>query len=345
MVTLKEVAEKAGVSVATVSRVLNAPEKVKPPTRSRVQAVVQALDYRPSRVARRLRVSYGHSNLLGLVIPDIQNPFFADITRGVEDVAYAHGYALILSNSDESIEKQRLCLDTLCMESVDGVILPPVREQDEDVAGLIERGIPVVYVDRRMKKIRFDTVVSSNEQGAYEAVSLLIRRGHQRIGLIGGIPNISTSKERRQGYEHALVEHGLALDPALIREGDSRHESGYQIARELLQQPHPPTALFTGNNLMTLGALAAIHSLGLRIPDDVAIVGYDDMSWALALNPPLTVVSQPGYEIGRRAAELMLQRIAEPNRSPTLVTLQPRLVVRRSCGSTEAEAASHAYVR
>lgn len=330
MATLRDVAKQADVSVSTVSRVFNEPDKVKVDTRVRVQQAVKALGYRPSRVARRLRVENGLAHMLGLVIPDIQNPFFADLARGVEDVAQANGYTVIVNNSDEDSDKQRMCLETLRTESVDGVILPPVREQDDDVDALAASGIPVVCVDRRMKTIAYDTIVSDSVQGAYEAVSYLIANGHRRIGLIGGIPSLSTSRERRVGYERAHSDHGADIHPELIREGDSRQESGRSMAEELLDLPEPPTALFTGNNLMTLGAVEAIHLRGLRIPQNISVVAYDDVPWALALNPPLTAVDQPGNEIGRRAAEMLLQRINDPGRSPTLVTLQPRLIVRKS---------------
>ncbi len=338
MATLKDVAREAGVSTSTVSRVFNEPEKVKTATRQKIERTIEDLNYQPSRVARRLRVVSGQANMLGLVIPDIQNPFFADVARGVEDVARANDYALILSNSDEDTRKQKLCLDTLRTEEVDGIIVPPVRERDADVEALVGSSIPVVCVDRRIKKIPFDTIVSDNRQGAYEGVSLLIEQGHRRVGFVGGIPNISTSKERHKGYRDALVEHGMRPDPSLVRKGNSRQESGRRLTSELLNLAEPPTALFTGNNLMTLGAFTAIHERGLEIPKDIAIVGYDDVPWALALNPPPTVVSQPGYEMGRRAAEMLLRRIAEPDRSPTLVTLQPKLIVRESCGS-KSEAA------
>jgi LacI family transcriptional regulator/LacI family repressor for deo operon, udp, cdd, tsx, nupC, and nupG len=333
MATLKDVAAEVGVSVSTVSRVFNNPEKVRPDTREAVQEAAEALGYQPSRVARRLRLKDGKANLIGLVIPDIQNPFFADVTRGVEDVARDHDYALILGNSDEDPEKQRVALTTLKTEDVDGVIVPPVSVDDPVVMQLLETDIAVVCVDRRLQGSRVDTIVSDNRQGAYEAVSHLIGLGHERIGFIGGVPRISTSTERREGYEQALRAHDLTVDSALIKEGDSRRERAEALTKELLDLTPRPTALFTCNNLTTLGALSAINSRGLQVPGDVALVGYDDIPWAMALNPPPTVIDQPGYEMGRRAAEILLGRLAEPDRSPTTVTLQPTLVVRASCGA------------
>lgn len=332
MPTLKDVAHEADVSKSTVSRVFNNPDKVRPSTREAVRAAAEKLGYKPNRVARRLRLKDGDAHLLGLVIPDIQNPFFADVTRGVDDAVRKHSYALLLSNSDEDAAKQKVALDTLRTESVDGVIVPPIEDEDEHVHRLIESGVPVVCVDRRLKGRRADTILSDNFEGAYEAVSHLIEHGHERIGFVGGISRISTTGDRRRAYTEALADHGIELDPALVREGDSRQESGRRLTEELLDLDHPPTALFTGNNLMTLGAYVALHERGVRIPEEVAVVGYDDVSWALALDPPPTVVDQPGYEMGQRAAEMLLQRIAEPDRTPTTVTLQHRLIVRRSCG-------------
>ena len=333
MPTLKDVAREADVSVSTVSRALNDSEKVHPDTKEHVKKVAEELGYMPSRVARRLRLQKGKASLLGLVIPDIRNPFFADVTRGVEDVAQAHDYALLISNSDEDAEKQRLALEILQTEDVDGVIVPPVGTHDPAIKTLIDSGIAVVCVDRRLQNARVDTILSDNRKGAYEAVSHLIELGHERIGFIGGVPHISTLTERREGYEQALRDHGLPVDPALIREGDVRREQGRVFTEQLLALDRPPTALFTGNNLTTLGALAALNERGVAVPDEMALVGYDDVPWPMALNPPPTVVDQPGYEMGRRAAEILLERLQSPDRSPTTVTLQPKLIVRRSCGA------------
>ena len=333
MTKLHDVARMAGVSAATVSRVVNQPERVNAGTRSRVEAAILASGYRPSRVARRLRVEHGRSSLVGLVIPDLRNPFFADIARGVEDVAERHGYTVFLGNSDEDLEKERRYLEVMRAESVDGVILPPSSITDPAVEELVRSGMPLVCVDRRVAKVKVDTVVVDNVRGAYEAAEHLIGLGHRRIGFIEGLHAVSTSRERLEGYRQALAAHGIPMDPELARAGDSRQASGRRRALELLGLGERPTALLAGNSLMTLGALEAIHQLGLGIPEDVAIVGYDDIPWALAVRPALTVVRQPGYQLGSEAMELLLQRIREPRRSTTAVMLQPELVVRRSCGS------------
>ncbi|MSU24335.1 MAG: LacI family transcriptional regulator [Opitutus sp.] len=330
MASLQEVARRAKVSIATVSRVLNHSDKVVPDTRAAVEQALRELDYRPSRVARRLRMNSGHAHLVGLIIPDIQNPFYAEIARGVEDAAYAAKYALLLCNSDESPEKERFYLDVMRDESVDGIVLPPFDETDVAVIEFLKTGIPVVCVDRSLSKAKTDLVEVDNYRGALDAMAHLIAKGHKHIGLIEGRAQVSTSRERRRGYLDALAENGLAVRKDLMRAGDFKQESGRVLANELLDLRKPPTALFVCNNLMTVGALSAIHQRGRRVPQDVAVVGFDDLPWAEVLDPPPTVVRQPAYDVGRQAMELLLKRIIEPARPPVTVRLLPELVVRRS---------------
>jgi DNA-binding LacI/PurR family transcriptional regulator len=330
MASLQEVARRAKVSIATVSRVLNKSEKVVPETRAIVEQALRDLEYRPSRVARRLRMKDGRAHLVGLIIPDIQNPFYAEIARGVEDAAYAAEYALLLCNSDESSEKEQFYLEVMRSESVDGVVLPPFDETDAAVAAIMKTGMPVVCVDRSLSKEKTDLVEVDNYRGGFEAVTHLIERGHKSIGLIEGRIQVSTNRERRRGYLDALADAGIPVRKDLMREGDFRQESGRVLAGQLLDMKKPPTALFALNNLMTIGALNAIHQRNLKVPTDVAIVGFDDLPFAEALDPPLTVVRQPAYEVGRQAMELLLKRIMEPARSTVTMRLLPQLIVRRS---------------
>jgi LacI family transcriptional regulator/LacI family repressor for deo operon, udp, cdd, tsx, nupC, and nupG len=330
MASLQDVARRAKVSIATVSRVLNHSDKVVPDTRAVVEQALRDLGYRPSRVARRLRMNSGRAHLVGLIIPDIQNPFYAEIARGVEDAAYAAQYALLLCNSDENREKEKFYLNVMRDESVDGIVLPPFDEADAAVIELVKTGLPVVCVDRCLAKVATDLVEIDNYRGAFEGVTHLIARGHRRIGLIEGRSQVSTSRERRRGYLDALAAAGLPVRQELIRAGDFKQESGRVAAGELLDQRKPPTALFVCNNLMTVGALAAVHQRGLSVPKDVAVVGFDDLPWAEALDPPLTVVRQPAYEVGKQAMELLLKRIMEPSRPPVTMRLSPELVIRRS---------------
>lgn len=332
MAKLEDVARRADVSVSTVSRVVNTPDKVSPETRRRVQSAIDELGYRPSRVARRLRMRKGRAHIVGLIIPDIQNPFYSDVVRGVEDVAYERDYAVILCNSDEREDRERFYLDVLEAESADGVILPPIRAGEATSRRLGDLDLPVVCLDRRLDRQVHDTVVVDNEDGAREAVEHLIGHGHRRIGLVGGPPSLSSFRERREGYRAALSAGGADADEGLVREGEPRREDGRRMAEELLSNGNRPTAIFAASNLLTLGALEAVRSLGLRVPGDVSLAGFDDAPWAGLVTPPLTTVRQPAYEMGRRAAELLFQRIDEPDRSPALVVLSPTLVVRASCG-------------
>jgi LacI family transcriptional regulator/LacI family repressor for deo operon, udp, cdd, tsx, nupC, and nupG len=331
MASLTDVARHAKVSIATVSRVINNSDKVVPETCALVHKAMAELGFKPNRVARRLRQKGGFRHLLGLIIPDIQNPFFAEMARGVEDVAYANKFAVMLCNSDEDLKKEEFYIDVLQSESVDGIILPPISERDPVVLKLIESGVPVVTVDRSLTHRAMDKVEVDNRRGAFEAVDHLIKLGHRRIGLIAGRLNVSTSRERRLGYDDAMAAHKLPVAPEYIRGGDFKQASGLAMAEELLALPSPPTALFVLNNLMTVGALEAIHRRKLRIPKDIAVIGFDDLPWAEALDPPLTVVRQPAYEVGQAAAELLLKRLEDPKRAETHLKLLPKLVLRSSC--------------
>ena len=333
MVTVKHVANLAGVSTATVSRVLNNYPHVTDETRSKVLWAMKELGYQPSRVARRLRMEGGQ--IIGLIISDIANPFFTSVVRGIEDVAYANQCSLVLCNSDEDPARESLYVGVLQAERVAGIIISPADENSTSCEPLLRNGVPIVAMDRRLCQFDVDTVLVDNIKGAYQATSHLIRLGHRRIGLIAIPPQITTGRERREGYEKALSEHGVELDQSVTKIGDCKQNSGYQKTCELLEMDDPPTAIFTANNLMTLGALNAIHEKGLNIPQDVAIVGFDDMPWAPSLDPPLTAVAQPTYELGCTAANLLLQRIADKDREIVEIELEPTLIIRDSCGHNE----------
>lgn len=327
-VTIKDVARLAGVSNATVSRVLTDKPHVRPEIRQRVQEAIQALGYRPSRVARSLRVK--RTRLIGLIISDIQNPFFTALVRAVEDVAQQAGYAVILCNSDEDIHKERLYIELMQAEQVSGVLITPTRETGSPARLLLEAGVPVVAVDRQMRDLQVDTVLVDNVEGAFQAVSHLIDAGHTRIGAILAPRVVTTGSQRREGYVQALKAHGLPVDPALIRTGQPRKAVGDRLAGELLDLPERPTALFCGNNLLALGALNAIRERGWRIPEDVALGAFDNLDWAALIDPPLTVVEQPVYELGQTAAELLMKRIQDASRPFQKVELKTRLRVRQS---------------
>jgi DNA-binding LacI/PurR family transcriptional regulator len=331
-VTIKEVAEYAGVSRATVSRVLNNHAYVADDIRERVQQAMDALGYQPNRSARRLRAH--SSDIMGLIIPDIQNSLFQALVRGVEDAAYANRLNVVLCNTDDNPDKQTAYLRVMQAERAAGVVVIPTRANDGPVfAPVRAAGIPVVLVDREVINFEADMVKVDNVRGAYIATSHLIRLGYRRIGIIAGTQALTPGRERLRGCYEAFDEMGVPVDPALIKTGNFRLESGYELTREFMSMAEPPDAIFAANNLMSLGALRALHELGIRIPEQVALIGFDDMPWADDLNPPLTAVSQPGYELGQQAVRLLLQRVERPDLPFYKVILQPRLVVRRSCGA------------
>ncbi|HEX9373494.1 MAG TPA: LacI family DNA-binding transcriptional regulator, partial [Roseiflexaceae bacterium] len=305
--SIKDVARHAGVSIATVSRVLSNKPHVSEHARQRILAAMDELDYRPSRVARSLRVQ--RSRIIGLIISDIQNPFFNALARAVEDVAYAHQYAVFLCNADENIEKEQLYIDLMQAEHVAGVMISPTRETESPCQKLINAGVPVVVIDRGIADLDVDTVVVDNVAGAFDLVAHLIDDGHRRIGAVLGIATATTGRERYEGYARALAVHGLSGSPDLLRTGIPKEASGYRLTGELLDLPVPPTAIFTGNNLLTVGALRAIQARRLRIPDDIALAAFDELDWMSLIKPSLTVATQPTYELGQVAADLLLKRI------------------------------------
>lgn len=328
-VTIHDVAQRAGVSSATVSRVLSDKPHVSSEIRDRVYAAIEELNYQPNRVARSLRVQ--RTSIIGLIISDIQNPFFLSLVRAVEDVAHTHQYAIFLCNTDEDVEKEKLYIDLMLAENVAGVIISPSREQDDPCEKLLKDNIPMVVVDRRLPGVAVDTVIVDNFHGAYKLVEHLIQDGHTRIGAILGVPSATTGRERRDGYMQALINHQIAIQSELLRIGIPQEAVGYQLANTLFDLPEPPTALFIGNNLLTMGALRAIQERGLRVPDDIAIGAFDAINWMSLIKPELTVVAQPTYQLGQVATTLLLQRLENNTRPVQEVILQTQLLIRQSC--------------
>ena len=329
--SLIDVARRAKVNISTVSRTINQTGKIGAETQARVQKAMHELGYKPNRVARRLRTQEGSTHLLGLIIPNIQNLFFADLARGVEDVAYKNNFALLLCNYDEDEAKEHFYLEVMQSESVDGIIIPPIHQTDPAVLQVVRNGTPVVCVDRSLSSGNLDKVEVDNHMGALKAVEHIIARGHRRIGVIAGPIDSSTGRERLRGYKEAHARAGITLKSELIRFGDFKQHSGRVLAHELLSLSDPPTALFVCNGLMMAGALEAIAARGLKIPRQVAIVGFDELTLADVFNPPLTVVRQPAYEVGKCAAELLLKRIEDPKRPASSLKLLPELIIRKSC--------------
>jgi LacI family transcriptional regulator len=328
--TMKDVAAHAGVSIATVSRVMGRKGGVRPELEQRVRRAIEEMGYRPNQAARRLRER--KARIIGVLVTDIQIPFFASIVVGIDRILQEAGYLPLLGNSFDSQSSEQAHLNNFLSEGVSGVIFAAVNSQDiSNYDRLREAGIPLVAIDRTPGDLQVDTVQVANLQATSQAVGHFIQEGHQRIALIAGPNHISTAVERQAGYEQALHLAGLPLDPALIQVGGYTLEGGYRAMHALIENLDRPTAVLIANNVMTLGALQCINEQALEIPSDIAVIGYDDMPWAASLRPPLTVVAQPDYEIGVLAARLMLDRIREPDSSFKHITLDARLVLRASC--------------
>jgi LacI family transcriptional regulator len=328
-VTLKDVARAAGVSQATAARALGGYGYASEAARGRVQENARRLGYTPNGVARAL-VSKA-TLTVGLVVGDIENPFFAGVARGLSDVLEAAGYTVLLANADEDPERERKALRALRSRRVDGVaVVPASGARLEDV---VTAGLPLVQLDRAVRGLAADAVMVENAAGAASAVSHLIALGHRRIGIVSDSPQITSSAERIAGYRRTLKAAGIEVEAGLVSIGGSRQSEALRAALQLLERRDRPTAVFTANNFMTHGVLHAARTLGLRIPSDLALVGFDDLDWTTLVEPPLTVVSQPVGELGRTAGERLLARIHGDTSPPRRVRLRTRLIVRGSCGA------------
>ena len=330
-VTIKDVAVHASVSVATVSAVINKNKYVSPELAQRVRESITALSYKRNSFARGLktRVSYN----IGLIVPDITNPFFTNIARGVEDVASAHNYSLILGNTDEDPEKEKKYLQLLESKQADGLIIAVTARSHEYLQSLPIQHLALVSIDRSLFDLGIDTVMVDNAAGARAAVEHLIALGHRRIGLVTGIRGIAPTEERLLGYTEALEKHGIAVDPALIAVAYARIEGGERGAMQLLALEDRPTALFMMDGTMAIGALRGIAKLGLRCPEDIALACFDDFTWTGVMRPHLTVVDQPTYEIGQQSAHLLFERLRNQKKATREIRLQTRLIIRESCGA------------
>ena len=315
----------------TVSRVINNSGYTSREARARVEAAIAELGYVPNALARSLR--FKQTKTLALVLSDITNPFFTTIARGVEDVASRGGFNVIFCNTDESEDKQAEYLTILVQKQVDGVLLVPARSSEGPVAYLRSRKVPVVVLDRRVPECETDDVRGDSEQGAFDLTRLLLNLGHRRIAILSGPLEVSTAADRVAGYRRALAESGQDSDSTLVLHGRLRQEGGYQMTQQVLALTPRPTALLAANNFIAIGAYRALRDAGLRVPQDMAMVAFDDLPPALILEPFLTVAAQPAYEMGQRATELLLARLAgtAPAECQEIV-LPTEIIVRRSSG-------------
>lgn len=332
-VTIKDVARLSGVSPMTVSRVINQSQRVSPVTRSRVEQAISELGYVPSRLARGL--SRQKTGTIALIVPDVANPFFTLIVRGAEDVARRAGYRVLLCDTRSDLTLEAEVIEEMIAHRVEGIVIAPVSDASRGQLKRLARfGVPFVLIDRTIPGVECDVVLGDSAAGARRLVEHLIALGHRRIGMIVEDENVSTARERRAGYAEALEGAGIPLDSALVSRATADPHGGLGGMQTLLRLAERPTAVFTVNNLVALGAIEAVRAAGLEVPDDVALVCYDDIEYASRLYPFLTVMLQPAETFGSLGTQLLLERI-EGRRvnGGRKVVLPADFVVRESCGA------------
>jgi LacI family transcriptional regulator len=333
--TLHDIAQKAGVSLITVSRALNDHPDVSPETRQRIQRIAGELNYIPNLQARAL--AGGQSQTLGLVVADNANPYYARLIRAVEDTARGAGYSVILCNTAEDAGRELQAEQMLRAKGVDGMLITSIQSGSEPLRQLEAEGMPFVLLNRYLDDYITDCVLNDNRQGAYDLTAHLCRLGHQRIAHLTGPEQISSVRERLEGYRQALAESGAAYDPALVLRCDLGMEDGCRQVEALLNSATPrPTAVFAYSDLLALGVLRALHARGMQVPRDMALAGYDDIEFAALVEPPLTTVAQQAYQIGQKGAELLIQKIQRPQSEPwpcQRIVYKPQLIIRSSSGS------------
>jgi LacI family transcriptional regulator len=336
--TLKQVAEKAGVSLGMAGRVLGNYGSFSDATKKRVTEAARALNYTPNTIARSLRTRL--TKTIGVLISDITTFFWTTLVRGIQDKAGKAGYSVILCNSDDESANEQLYLSTLFERNVDGLIVSPTPHNHAYLKKLARGLVPIVLVDRGVKGLGVPTIKTDNQAGAYAAVKHLIDLGHERIAVITGIPGVDTSEERLAGYRQALLEKGIPLRKTLIREGHFQKDIAFTATIELLRLKRPPSAIFVSNEPMVSGCILALKERGLRIPTDIAVVGFDDPVWASYMDPPLTAVSQPSYTMGILAFDYLLSQISGSGKDTKFLEdliLKPTLLIRESCGRKSSD--------
>ncbi len=336
-ITIEDIADKLGISHSTVSDVLNdkwQERGVSEETKGRILVAAKRLNYRSNIIARSLVTR--QTKVLGLITQCVTYSFFPEIARGIEDTAREYGYKVLLCHSDDSVDREAEEIELLREHRVAGLIITPAHDRDNiDIfLGLQKDRIPFVLVDKYLEGLECNFVGTDDRQGAYEAVTHLIKLGHKRIAYIMGEKNASSTRDRLKGYQDALIENNIICDPELIVGGDGFiEEYGYKAAKELLTLNRKPTAIFAITDMAAVGALQAITESGLRVPEDIALIGFCDNKGAATLSVPLTTVRQPAREIGRQAARILLDEIENGIDEPKRIALKTELIIRKSCGA------------
>ena len=336
MSTLHDVAKRAGVSPMTVSRVVNGSDAVSPRLRQRVERALAETGYMPNTLARNLRAR--RTDTIALLLPDMTNPFFTTLAHGVETATREAGLTMILANSDESEDEERRLAQMLLQRWVDGILVVPSGRGAGTIGLCREHEVPCVAVDRPPADDGVDVVRADAEGGAHELGRLLVGLGHRRIAILTGPASVRTAADRVAGFRRAVVDEA-GLDEPIVIHGAFTIEGGREMALEAARRDVRPTAVFAANNFIAIGVLHALDELGLRVPEDMAVVGFDDLPEAMVTFPFLTVVAQPAFEMGRESVAALLRRLADPDGPPQHLVLPTQLVVRRSSGGPVAEAA------
>lgn len=338
MATIRDVARQAGLSVATVSRVMSGRGYVSPSSRERVLQAAEALAYVPNGLARGLKTR--RSGLIALLVPEIVNSFYTTVSRGVEDVANTNGQQVIVGNTDEDVGKERTYVDLMISSQVEGVIIAPAGNSRDALQTLCAAAIPTVLIDRAFPGFPADTVRGDSIYGAKLLTRHLLAKGHRRIALINGHLDTAVAREREAGFREALYDAGVDIDERLISSGTWFIADAEARTGDLLDQGLAPTAILATNSFMVIGVLRALRARGLRVPEDISLVCFDDFEWAAEIAPFLTALAQPAYEMGATAMRLLLERITGADDGPLHeIVLEPTLLVRRSCGDALSNAA------
>jgi LacI family transcriptional regulator len=336
-ITIKDIAREAGVSPQTVSRAINDKGEIRPETRARILRIADRLGYRPNSVARSLATQ--RTQNIGLVVPDVSNPFFAGVARGIQDVAHQHDYNVFLCNTDENVEREQSAIRSLEAQRVDGLLLCSSRLPERELLHLAARYQPLVLVNRCIAHPKTGCVLVDDAQAMQEAVQCLIDLGHRRIGLLAGPAKSHSGQQRTCGYHRALRASGLVAPPHWQIHCPPQVDGGRDAARELLERAPELTVIVAYNDLVAVGALRACADLALRVPEDCAILGCDDVLLAGLVSPPLTTIRIPTYELGRKAMGLLLQMMdpqtAQSDTQPPPITVSPTLIVRDSVAKRE----------
>jgi len=336
VITIADVAKRAGVSKMTVSRVINNSGYISQETRERVERAIDELGYIPNTLARSLR--FKQTQTIGLIVTDITNPFFTTLARGVEDVASAHNFSVIFCNTDESLEEEARYVTVLLQKQIDGLLLVPAGRRSAAMNLLRGHSTPLVLLDRRVPTVRADVVCCDSELGAYELARHLLDLGHERIAVLGGPAEVPSAMDRVAGYRRAMTEAGLGRSVTAVYYSPFTIEGGYEAARQALAVSPRPTALFAANNFIAIGALRALRDAGLRVREDVSVVAFDDLPNSMVIEPFLTAVVQPAYDMGRQATLLLLERLAGGGpEAPREILLPTELIIRSSSGPPPVE--------